>query len=87
MYQNNGSSENGKEEIKTEDGKRTILCYIAYVVPRYYTCGRSEISCTSYGPSCGFYKGGSDAKHIQSSVVNLVAHRSVGEVGRFVELE
>lgn len=87
MYQNNRNNENWKEEIKVEDGKRTILCYIAYVVPRYYTCGRNEIICTSYGPSCGFYVGGSDAEHTQSSVVNLVAHRRVGEVSQFVELE
>jgi hypothetical protein len=61
--------------------------YVIYAVQRHYTCVRSEISCTSYGRSCNLYTGGSVAEHIQSSVVNLVAHRSVGEVGRFVELE
>jgi len=43
IYQNNRSNENGKEEIKMEGGKRTVLYYI-YVVQRYYICVRNEIS-------------------------------------------
>jgi hypothetical protein len=60
--------------------------YVIYVVQRYYTCVRNEISCTSYGPSCSFYRGGGGAEHVQNSVVNLVDHRSMGEAGPFVEL-